>query len=208
MAVTLGLYPRTMATAPDGRLLERGRVQLRRAHDDDLPALFAALDDERVWQGGYGGGPAGRAGDVEALRAMIDVQAALPGQVVYVVLLDGEVVGTTSLGDVSEVNEQLHIGWTAYAPAVWAGVVNPSAKLLLFAHAFDDLGMGRVRLQADHRNSRSLAAIERLGAVREGVLRRDRRRADGTFRDTVVFSVLREEWPEVRAGLLRRLSIL
>jgi RimJ/RimL family protein N-acetyltransferase len=84
--------------------------------------------------------------------------------------------------------------------------VNPECKLLLLGHAFDDCGFGRVKLQTDLLNLRSQAAIARLGATREGVLRRHMRRADGTFRDTVVFSILREEWPDVAAGLRARLA--
>ena len=110
----------------------------------------------------------------------------------------GTVVGTTSLGDWDLVNERAHIGWTAYGPPWWGGPVNAECKLLLLGHAFDDCGFGRVKLQTDGRNDRSQAAIARLGATREGVLRRHQKRADGTFRDTVVFSVLRDEWPSVR----------
>ena len=118
----------------------------------------------------------------------------------------GTVVGTTSLGDWDLVNERTHIGWTAYGPRWWATVVNAECKLLLLGHAFDDCGFGRVKLQTDLRNDRSQAAIARLGATREGVLRRHMRRADGTFRDTVVFSILRDEWPDVRERLLARLT--
>jgi len=72
-------------------------------------------------------------------------------------------------------------------------------------HCFDDCGYGRVKIQTDALNARSQAAIAKLEARREGVLRRDVRREDGTFRDSVVFSVLKEEWPEVKAGLEARL---
>ena len=77
---------------------------------------------------------------------------------------------------------------------------------MLLSHAFDDCGLGRVKIQTDAINSRSQAAIARLGATREGLLRRHVRRADGSFRDTVVFSVVREEWPTIRAGLQARLA--
>jgi RimJ/RimL family protein N-acetyltransferase len=117
----------------------------------------------------------------------------------------GTVVGTTSLGDVDLVNERAHVGWTAYGPPWWGTAVNPECKLLLLAHAFDDCGLGRVKIQTDRINQRSQAAIARLGATREGVLRRHMRRADGSFRDTVVFSVITDEWPQVRAGLEARL---
>ena len=77
---------------------------------------------------------------------------------------------------------------------------------MLLSHAFDDCGLGRVKIQTDAINARSQAAIARLGATREGLLRRHVRRADGSFRDTVVFSVVREEWPTIRAGLQARLA--
>ena len=93
----------------------------------------------------------------------------------------------------------------AYGPRWWSTAVNAECKLLLLGHAFDDCGFGRVKIQTDLLNERSQVAIARLGATREGVLRRHMRRADGTFRDTVVFSVLRDEWPDVRDRLLRRL---
>jgi RimJ/RimL family protein N-acetyltransferase len=86
--------------------------------------------------------------------------------------------------------------------------VNPECKLLLLGHAFDDCGFGRVKIQTDLINLRSQAAIAKLGATREGVLRRHMRRADGTWRDTVVFSVIVDEWPTVRAGLHARLDEL
>ena len=103
-------------------------------------------------------------------------------------------------------DERVHLGWTAYDPCVWGTAVNVECKLLLLRHAFEDCGFGRVKIQTDAVNARSQAAIERLGAVREGVLRRHARRADGTFRDTVVFSVLAAEWPDVAEGLRRRLA--
>ena len=131
------------------------------------------------------------------------------GRVMYVVrLLDdaapGRLVGTTSLGDTDVVNERTHIGWTAYSPDMWSTAVNPECKLLLLTHAFEDCGLGRVKIQTDLLNTRSQAAIAKLGAVCEGVLRRHMRRADGTFRDTVVFSVTIDDWPSVRAGLEAR----
>jgi RimJ/RimL family protein N-acetyltransferase len=85
--------------------------------------------------------------------------------------------------------------------------VNPEAKLLMLTEAFDH-GFGRVRLQADDRNDRSRAAIVRLGATFEGIVRRDKRRADGSWRDTALFSIIVDEWPSVREGLERRLSAL
>lgn len=191
-------------------------VRLDPVESADAEGLFAALDDERVWAAGYGGGPAGRPGDVAAMARIVEsaVVAAHRGErQAYVVRLAvgsdlgaaGTVVGTSSLGEWDLVNERVHLGWTAYGPRWWGTAVNAECKLSLLGHAFDDCGFGRVKIQTDLLNERSQAAIARLGATREGVLRRHLRRADGTFRDTVVFSVLRDEWPAVRAGLLARL---
>ena len=200
---------------PDGRPLVGAAVRLDRIEQADGPGLFAALDDARVYEAGFGGGPAGRPVSVAAMNALVADAIADPRRAVsYVVrLLDdsalgaaGTIVGTTSLGDESLADERVHLGWTAYSPSVWATAVNPECKLLLLGHAFDDCGFGRVKIQTDNLNTRSQGAIARLGAVREGVLRRHQARADGSFRDTVVFSILRDEWPGVRAGLVARLQ--
>ena len=89
---------------------------------------------------------------------------------------------------------------------MWGTVVNPETKLLLLSFAFETLGMGRVQLKTDVRNHRSQQAIHRLGATYEGVLRRYNRRRDGSVRDTVMFSVIAEDWPRVRDGLADRVS--
>jgi RimJ/RimL family protein N-acetyltransferase len=212
------------AAAPRPVPLVGSVVRLDPTVADDATGLFAALDDERVWAAGYAGGPAARPRDVTVMRRFAAAaEAARAGgadargtsyRVAWTVRLaadgplgeGGTVVGTSSLGDSDPVNERVHLGWTAYGPRWWASAVNPECKLLLLGHAFDDCGFGRVKIQTDAVNERSQAAIARLGATREGVLRRHQRRADGTFRDTVVFSVLRQEWPAVRAGLLARLA--
>ncbi len=196
---------------PYAAVLEGRFVRLEAARPDHAEGLFAALDDERVWAKGYGGGAAGRPRNVAEMAALLDaaVAAADRGErQAYVVRLQhaGTVVGTSSLGHGDLANERVHLGWTAYGPRWWGSFVNAESKLLLLGHAFDDCGFGRVKLQTDVLNDRSQAAIERLGATREGVLRRHIRRADGTFRDTVVFSILKDEWPAVRERLLERLG--
>jgi N-acetyltransferase len=201
---------------PSATVLANSVVVLSPASTEDAAELFAALDDERVWAAGYGGGPAGRWADVEAARAALAVAdrgRAGPRQA-YVVRLAadselgprGTLVGTTSLAEWDLENEGVHLGWTAYGPRWWASPVNPACKLAVLGHAFDDCGFGRVKLQTDVINTRSQAAIAKLGATREGVLRRHIRRADGSWRDSVVFSILVDEWPGVRAALQARLD--
>jgi RimJ/RimL family protein N-acetyltransferase len=192
--------------APDGRPLIGEAVRLDRLVAADIDQLYAAIGNEQVYASGFGGGPAGLPADADEMREQwVDSSAK---RVAYVVRLvaDGTVAGTTSLGDVDLANESVHLGWTGYAPAVWGTVVNPACKFLLLEHAFETCGFGRVKIQTGLENTRSQAAIAKLGATREGVLRRHKKLAGGTFRDTVVFSILADEWPDVRKRLQERIS--
>ena len=179
---------------------------------DDAPGLHAVLADPRCYEHGYLMGRVHRdPSETEAVVAS-HVAAREAGRTAYTVRLvadsalgaAGTVVGTSSLGDVDTTREHVHLGWTLYGSRWWGTDVNPEAKLLLLGHAFDRCGFGRVRIQTDVVNERSRAAIIRLGATFEGVTRRDVRRADGTWRDTAVHSILVEDWPTVRSGLLAR----
>lgn len=196
-----------MTTAPGGRPLVGRHVRLDPSVAGDADEIFAALDHDEVWAAGYSGGPSARPsgpdGWTERIRA-----AANESRAMFTVRrnADGHVLGTTSLGDTDLTHERTHLGWTAYTPSVWGTVVNPECKLLLLTHAFDECGFGRVKIQTDLVNLRSQAAIAKLGAVREGVLRRHMVRPDGTTRDTVVFAVTVDDWPDVRAGLLARVG--
>ncbi len=116
------------------------------------------------------------------------------------------VVGSTRYMEVQAASKGVEIGWTWYAPDTWGTVVNPEAKYLLLRHAFEEWGAIRVQLKTDLKNVRSQAAIKKLGAKEEGILRSHRFRRDGTIRDSVIFSIIREEWPVVKAALEERLG--
>jgi RimJ/RimL family protein N-acetyltransferase len=118
----------------------------------------------------------------------------------------GRAIGSTRFGDIAPEHGRLEIGWTWIAPSHQRSAANTEAKLLQLSYAFDELGTTRVALKTDGRNLRSQAAIERVGAQREGTLRRHLRLPDGFIRDTVYFSILSEEWPAVRARLEERLA--
>jgi RimJ/RimL family protein N-acetyltransferase len=113
----------------------------------------------------------------------------------------GELIGTTSYYEIEPAQRSLAIGSTWIGRKWWRSGVNTEAKLLLLTRAFDELGAVRVVWHTDSRNERSQAAIERLGAQREGLLRKHKLRPDGTWRDTVLFSMLDDEWPAARASL-------
>ena len=166
----------------------------------DAAGLFAALDYDEVWAH-----VRGRPSSVEELRDQL-ASASDVGRHPWTVRQAGDVVGTTSYLEVSPADARLEIGFTTYTPSVWGTAVNPECKLLLMAWAFDVAGMSRVQFKTDIRNARSQAAIAKLGAQYEGVLRQYQRRTDGTIRDTVLYSVTIEDWPAVKAGLEARLS--
>ena len=128
----------------------------------------------------------------------------------FVVILvpSGRLVGSTRYLDVQEDDRTAEIGWTWYAPDTWGGVVNPEAKYLLLRHAFEDWGAIRVALKTDIRNLHSQAAIRKLGAKYEGMLRNQRIRPDGSYRDTVVFSITDREWPAAKSRLEQRIEQL
>jgi RimJ/RimL family protein N-acetyltransferase len=199
------------ALAPDGRSLIGRTVRLDAAMPSDADELFRALDHDEVWAARYM--PKGRIEAPDGWRRSVE-SARDEERVMYVVRTFGDhpqpdrVVGTTSLGDVDVEDEKVHLGWTAYSPEVWGTSVNPECKLLLLQHAFEDCGFGRVKLRTDLLNTRSQAAIAKLGATREGIARRHIKRGDGTWRDSVIFSVIIDDWPVVKAGLQDRLANL
>jgi RimJ/RimL family protein N-acetyltransferase len=120
----------------------------------------------------------------------------------------GRLIGSTRYLDVQVDDRNVEIGWTWYVPDAWGGVVNPEAKYLLLRHAFEDWGAIRVALKTDIRNLHSQAAIKKLGAKYEGLLRNQRIRRDGSYRDTVIFSITDREWPAIKSRLEQRIAQL
>ena len=209
------------ATLPAGEPLTGRWVRLSLLTEADLDEMYPILADPEVYRHGYimHRQPASP-GDSRALArsrflaGQGQADGAGGGRTAYAIRLTadselgsmGTLVGTSSLSEADLANESIHLGSTLYGSRWWGTAANPESKLLLLAHCFEDCGYGRVKIQTDVLNARSRAAIEKLGARYEGVLRRHIRREDGTFRDSVVYSVLKDEWPEVKAGLIRRLT--
>ncbi|MEU2184939.1 GNAT family N-acetyltransferase [Streptomyces thermolilacinus] len=196
------------ASAPLPVTLVGPHVRLEPLSMDHLDDLFAAGGrDEEVWR--WQGGPAPRTREELGGKLAELLEHAGRGEYVAFAVIhraSDRAVGWTTYMDVDVADERLEIGWTWYGRAYWRTAVNTASKLLLLTHAFEDLGMGRVQLKTDHLNHRSQAAIARLGARHEGVLRRHRRRPDGTWRDTVYFSILAPEWPAAKERLTARLD--
>ena len=118
----------------------------------------------------------------------------------------GEIVGTTSLYDMSEVDRRVTVGSTWLAQRVRGSAVNSESKLLLLDHCFCALGAGRVQFNVDNLNERSQRAVQAIGATREGELRKHARRRDGSWRTTIIYSVIGQEWPQARARLVERIN--
>ncbi len=174
-------------------------VTLRALVADDMDALVTAASADDLWDTFYANVAMMKAPDrwlAAALREQDFDRARL-----FAVEAGGTVVGTTRFMRMNEGNKRLEIGGTFYAKSVQRTGVNTEAKLMLLTHAFDALGCECVQIRTDSLNKKSQAAIERLGAKRDGVLRGHQVMADGRLRDTVVYSILRHEWAGVRQNL-------
>ncbi|MGH7776128.1 MAG: GNAT family N-acetyltransferase [Candidatus Dormibacterales bacterium] len=187
-----------------GGPLEEGRVRLEPLEEGHLEGLVEAAAWPRIW--------AWMPVDLRsraALEAWLgEALAAREAgtEVPFAVVVEGRVGGSTRYLDVRRSPRAVEIGWTWYSPPHWGTDVNPRSKLLLLRRAFEEWGAVRVQLKTDGENLRSQAAIRKLGALPEGVLRNHRVRADGTVADSAMFSITDSEWPRVAAGLAARLG--
>lgn len=148
--------------------------------------------------------------DPDDTRSYIERALATQDRLAFVVChaTTGEVMGSSSYHDIVPAVDRLEIGYTWYAKRRQRSDINTRAKLLLMAHAFDQLGAKLVGWRTDHLNFASQAAIERLGARKDGTLRHHALRRDGSVRDTVMYSMTADEWPVAQAALRSRLERL
>jgi RimJ/RimL family protein N-acetyltransferase len=186
-------------------VLEQGGLRLEPLADEHHEALARAAADGRLWELWYTAVPA-----PEGMRAY--VAAALQGQrdghmLPWVVrdLASGSLIGSTRYHDIMREIDRVEIGYTWYAQSHQRTHVNTTCKRLLLGHAFDTLRCRVVGLRTDNFNFRSQRAIEALGAKRDGVIRHFAARRDGSVRDSVMYSILAAEWPDVRRHLDLRL---
>ncbi|WP_028838217.1 GNAT family N-acetyltransferase [Thermomonas fusca] len=179
-------------------------VRLEPLARDHIAALQDAVDDGDIGALNYVNVPArdGMAAWVEDALAMHDAGQQLP----FAIVVAGRVVGSTRFYDIELGVPTLAIGYTFHAASVWRSHVNTAGKRLMLGHAFDTLGAQSVYFHTSHQNLRSQAAIQRLGAQRDGILRAHRRHKDGSLRDTYTYSIIASEWPAIRARLDARLA--
>ncbi|HKQ18545.1 MAG TPA: GNAT family N-acetyltransferase [Candidatus Eisenbacteria bacterium] len=186
--------------------LEGFGVRLEPLTLEHVDALSAAVADGELWRLWYTWVP-------EASKVRAYVETALAGQKEGHMLpwavreaKSGAIVGSTRYHDVIADVDRVEIGYTWYAKSWQRSHVNTSCKLLLLGHAFDTVGCKVVGLRTDNFNFRSQQAIEALGAKKDGVIRHHRIRPDGSARDTVIYSILVTEWPDVKKNLEHRLA--
>ena len=191
---------------PEPVTLYGRHVRLEPLHADHETALAEAATDGELWKLRVTSVP-------EPDQAALYVANALMGQqdgtmLPFVVreLASDEIVGSTRYHDIVPAVERVEIGYTWYSRRVQRSPVNTECKLLLMSHAFETLGAQVVGLRTDHMNFDSQRAIERLGAKRDGVIRHHALRRDGSVRNTVMYSILASEWPDVKAHLAWQLE--
>jgi len=187
-------------------ILEGGGIRLEPLGENHSDALVAVASDGKLWELWYIAVP-----PPELMPAY--VADALKGQreghmLPWVVrdVASGAIIGSTRYHDIAPKIDRVEIGYTFYAQSRQRTHVNTTCKRLLLTHAFETLGCQVVGLRADSFNFRSQRAIEALGAKKDGVIRHFAARRDGTARDTVMYSILAAEWPDVRRHLDLRLA--
>lgn len=180
-------------------------VRLEPLAEDHRGGLHRAAEDDRIWEHMtvLGRGPGFDRWFNDSIEHR-DLGKRIPFAVRL--LATGELVGSTAYIEPNLLHRRVEIGWTWYRPDQWAGAVNPECKLLLLTHAFVVLGMNRVSFVTDVRNERSQAAIAKLGAIREGVMRAHSITRGGRIRDSVLFAITSADWPRVQESLAARVA--
>ncbi|RDI61060.1 GNAT family N-acetyltransferase [Microvirga subterranea] len=188
--------------------LSTDRLTLRPLALDDAAALADAASDGALWEKKTTTVPRPD-GFTAYIEKALELQAAGLALPFATVVNDGDrVVGSTRYMNIDAANHRVEIGTTWIARSWQRSFVNTHAKFLMLRHAFETLGCNAVELRTHHLNDQSRAAIERLGAKLDGILRRHMIMPDGHVRDTVVYSIIREEWPGVKAALEARMQAL
>jgi N-acetyltransferase len=186
--------------------LEGPLVRLEPLTTDHVEALCRVGLDERIWEWNPFGvyTPAEMAAYVGEAIALRERGAAFPFATIE--RATGTVVGSSRFGAIDEKNRRVEIGWTWLGPRWWRSGINTDAKRRMLGHAFEAWACRRVEFKTDARNERSRAAIERLGAKFEGTLRHHMVTRTERMRDSVYYSILADEWPNVRSSLDQELG--
>lgn len=190
-------------------ILEDERVLLRPLVQEDATYLSSYIKDEpALWKFALTPIATEQAFD-QYIRTAIEsrrLKTAYP----FIVFdkLQNKYVGSTRFYDIQLDHSTTQLGYTWYSESTWGTGLNEHCKYLLLSHAFETIGFERVEFRADNRNKRSIAAMQKIGCTVEGILRNHLPTSDGTRRDSIVLSMLKEEWPKIKAGFLARIKML
>lgn len=183
-------------------LLEGQRVRLMPLDNSHFAELVKVGSDPEIWQNmlirGYDN-------DVLLTQLKSAVLKRASGEMYPFTIIDkvsNKIIGSTSLMNLFPEHMKLEIGWTWYDPEYWGTGYNTECKLLLLNYCFEKLKVVRVQFQTSEQNVRSRAAIQKIGGKQEGILRKERRKPDGSYRNTVMFSIIDDEWAEVKMRLM------
>ena len=203
------MHPKLVFDTSIDVILEDERVLLRPLVQADVANLSAYVQDEStLWK--YALTPITTDQEFEQYIATAVETRHLKSAYPFIVFdkLQNKYVGSTRFYDIQLNNSSTQFGYTWYCESTWGTGLNEHCKLLLLEFAFETIGFERVEFRADNRNKRSIAAMKKIGCTVEGILRNHLPTSDGTRRDSIVLSMLKEEWPRIKAGFLARIKML
>jgi RimJ/RimL family protein N-acetyltransferase len=203
------MHAKLIFNASDDLILEDERVLMRPLLLSDLAYLSVYVRQEpALWK--YALTPITTEQEFEQYLATAVETRELKTAYPFIIFdkLQNKYVGSTRLYDIQLNYRSTQLGYTWYSESTWGTGLNEHCKLLLLQFAFETIGFERVEFRADNRNKRSIAAMQKIGCTVEGILRNHLPTSDGTRRDSIVLSMLKEEWPTIKAGFLARIKML
>ena len=203
------MHPKLVFDTSSDFILENERVLLRPLVQDDAVYLLAYVKEEpALWK--YALTPITTDQEFEQYMATAVEARQLKLAYPFIVFdkLQNKYVGSTRFYDIQLNNSSTQFGYTWYSESTWGTGLNEHCKFLLLQFAFETIGFERIEFRADNRNKRSIAAMQKIGCTVEGILRNHLPTSDGTRRDSIVLSMLKKEWPTIKAGFLARIKML
>ncbi len=203
------MHPKLVFDTSTDFILENERVLLRPLMQEDAVYLSAYVKEEpALWK--YALTPISTDQEFAQYMATAVEARQLKSAYPFIVFdkLQNKYVGSTRFYDIQLENNSTQFGYTWYSEKTWGTGLNEHCKLLLLTYAFETIGFERVEFRADNRNKRSIAAMQKIGCTVEGILRNHLPTSDGTRRDSIVLSMLKNEWPTIKAGFLARIKML
>jgi RimJ/RimL family protein N-acetyltransferase len=203
------MHPKLVFDTNTDIILENERVLLRPLLQEDAVYLSAYVNEEpSLWK--YALTPITKAQEFDQYISSAVESRRLKTAYPFIVFdkLQNKYVGSTRFYDIQLGHSSTQFGYTWYSEKTWGTGLNEHCKFLLLQFAFETIGFERVEFRADNRNKRSIAAMQKIGCTVEGILRNHLPTSDGTRRDSIILSMLKNEWPTIKAGFLARIKML